>query len=47
MEKDYLTIMLITPGSKGPKAINFNKLKCEKFEIPFYEPKPLRGPLVR
>lgn len=25
MEKDYLTIMLITPGSKGPKAINFKK----------------------
>ena len=25
MEKDYLTIMLITPGSKGPKAVNLRK----------------------
>jgi murein DD-endopeptidase MepM/ murein hydrolase activator NlpD len=33
MEKDHLTIMLITPGSKGPKAINLkiSHLKIASF----------------
>ncbi|HKQ31886.1 MAG TPA: hypothetical protein VJV40_01690, partial [Thermodesulfobacteriota bacterium] len=38
MNKDHLTIMLITPGSKGPKALNLkiSHLKIAAFSFIFF-----------
>ena len=38
MDKDHLTIMLITPGSKGPKALNLkiSHLKILSFSFVFF-----------